>query len=505
MPPAIKGQALSCGPRLRTATWCLSLCCLACDAGSEPATRVDAGADAGASDDGTVTWALGAPPADGSALVRRIEVEAPARVVLEGVAEGEQLVRLEGIELGGEASVSAPWIVPTDVVENGFLARSRRVTPPLEPIVVEGEPGARVRLVLALREVPPEADIPHSLTWTDPAVVDDPSIVGPARVLGGSSDDGHGGLLFDRLLRTFGVTAHSERPALVELADALARDHGADPAGWDLDALPLRVTAVHNRIDLRNDAHCGELRISFTVTDPAFPFIHFLFLFAQGDPDDVSDLGIRHCEETAFVWSRLAAAGATDFPSAARAILDASLHRERFLLAESLERTVGTWEWRQWTPADNADPATRDALPRVLANPRLFQTIDVAAINAGGALRDDFLEWLSANADAVAARRLAIPERFAPLSARATEGVPRPTLDLSDIDPALAPRIGELTTALDHVGCPGCHARSPTFVQTSPDRIFSAFYMDELEARRAALDAFRDASTELPPFGALSD
>ena len=461
--------------------------------------------DAGVGEDGTVTWTLGAPPTDGSALVSSIEVDAPARVVLEDLAAREQLVRLEAIELAGSATVTAPWIVPTDVVPGGFLARSRRVAGPLSPIAIDGEPGARVRLVLALRALPPDADVAHSLTWTDPAVVDDPSIVGAARVLGAWSDDGHGGLLLDRFLRTFGVTAHSERPALVELADALAADFGADPAGWDLDALPLRVTAVHNRIDLRNDAHCGELRVSFTVTDPSFPFVHFLFLFAQGRADDVSELGIRHCEETAFTWAGLASVPAADFPGAARAILDASLVRARFLLAESLERTVGTWEWRQWSPIDNADPATRDLLPHVLSNPRLFQTIDVAAVNAEGALRDDFLAWLRDNADGVASRRIAIPDRFAPLSARATEGVPRAALDLSGADPALAPRIEELEAALDRVGCPGCHARSPTFVQTSPDRVFSEFYTDELEARRAALDGFREASIAEPPFGALSD
>lgn len=443
------------------------------------------------------TWMLGVPPADGSPLVATLDVAAPAEIALEGLPAGEHLVRLEVI---GAADVTAPWIVPTDIVDGGFLARSRRVTGPLEPIAVGGEPGTSVRLVIAIRAIPPDADIPHSLAWTDPAIVDDPSAVGLSRVLAAWSDDGHGGLLFDHFLRTFGVTAHSERPALVELADALAVDFGADPAAWDIDALPLRVTAVHNRIDLRNDAHCGELRVSFNVTDPDFPFVHFLFLFAQGTDGDLSELGIRHCEETAFAWARLAST--TDFAAAARAILDASLVRDRFLLAESLERTVGTWEWRQWAPVENVDPATRDALPTVVTNPRLFQTVDVEAVNAPGALREDFLAWVAANADAVEARSIGVPERFAPLSARATEGVLRPELDLSGIDPA---RSETLRVALDRVGCPGCHERSATFVQTSPDRVFSAFYMDELEARREALDGFREGVIAAPPFGALSD
>jgi hypothetical protein len=448
----------------------------------------DASSDGGGA---MIVWALEAPGED--ATVSSLEVVAPAMVSIDGL-EGDLLVRLEVIEAG--ADVSAPWLVPTDVVDGGFLARSRVVTAPLAPIAIEGPPGTRVRMNIAARAVPPDADIAHSLTWTDPAVADDRSIVGPARVLRAFSDDDHGGVLFDRFLRRFGTTPHSERPALVELADAIADEQGADPATWDLDALPLRVTAVHNRIDLRSDAHCGELRVSFTVTDSAFPFVHFLFLFAQGRDGDVSELGIRHCEESAFVWARLATA--TDFVDRARAILDETLVRDRFLLAESLERTVGTWEWRQWTPEESAEPG----LPHVLENPPLFQTIDVAAANVPGPLRDDLLAWIEANAGAIEARTIAIPSRFAPRSARATEGVLRPVLDLSGL---ATPRADALRTALDRIGCPGCHERSPTFVQTSPDRVFSDFYMDELEARRAALDAFREATTAPRPFGALSD
>jgi hypothetical protein len=141
----------------------------------------------------------------------------------------------------------------------------------------------------------------------------------------------------------------------------------------------------------------------------------------------------------------------------------------------------------------------------VLENPPLFQTVDIGAINAKGSLRDDFLAWVAANADDVEARRILVPARFELPSARATEGVPRPPIDLTGLDPMLAPRSEAIGLALDRVGCPGCHERSPTFLQTSPDRVFSAFYEAELEARRTALDAFREASTTRPPFGALSD
>lgn len=454
--------------------------------GGEMPAVPDASTDGG----GVIVWALEVPAEH--VVTSTIEVAAPATVSIAGL-EGDLLVRLEA--MSADATVSAPWLVPTDLVDGGFLARSRVVTAPLAPIAIDGPRGARARLTIAARATPPDSDIAHSLAWTDPAVAGDPAIVGAARVLRAFSDDGHGGRLFDRFLRRFGTTPHSERPALVELADAIAAEQGADPASWNLDELPLRVTAIHNRIDLRNDAHCGELRVSFTVTDRAFPFVHLLFLFAQGRADDVSELGIRHCEESAFRWAALATA--SDFVDRARAILDETLVRERFLLAESLERTVGTWEWRQWTPEDSAEPG----LPHVLENPPLFQTIDVAAVNAAGPLRDDLLAWIAANADAIEARTIAIPPRFAPRSARATEGVLRAELDLSGLEP----RIDTLRTALDRVGCPGCHERSPTFVQTSPDRVFSDFYMDELEARRAALDAFREATTEPRPFGALSD
>ncbi len=458
--------------------------------------------DGGPSD---LRFELAEPAPDGSPVLASIEAGAGARVEVGGLPPGDLLVRLEAVDLEGGPTVSAPWIVPTDVVAGGFLARSRRVVAPLAPIVIEGAPGDRVRLNIAVRVVPPDADIAHSLTWTDVDVVDNPSVVGLARVLGAWSDDGHGGRLFDRFLRTFGVTPHSERPALVELASSLAEDFGADPSAWDLDALPLRVTAVHNRLDLRNDEHCGELRVSFNVTDARFPFVNFLFLFAQGLPGDVSELGVRHCEETAFRWAWLAATAPGELATAARTILSESLVRERFLLAESLERTVGTWEWRQWRPVDNPDTATRAELPHVLENQPLFETVDVAALDAPGALRDDFLAWLASAADGVEARTVRIPDRFAPLSARATEGATRPVLDLSGLDTSLAARSERLRLAIDRVGCPGCHERSPTFVQTSPERVFSDFYRDELEARREALDAFRDASTAMPPFGALSD
>ena len=69
------------------------------------------------------------------------------------------------------------------------------------------------------------------------------------------------------------------------------------------------------------------------------------------DADHVAVTGTRHCEDVAFRWIHLATTVGTPFVDGARAMLDETLTPERFLLAESLERTVGTWEFRQWRPS----------------------------------------------------------------------------------------------------------------------------------------------------------
>lgn len=167
-------------------------------------------------------------------------------------------------------------------------------------------------------------------------------------------------------------------------------------------------------------------------------------------------------------------------------------------MMESLERTVGSWEWRQWRPRAGTE------LPE-LGNPPLFQTLDVEALNVEGPRREALLEWIAEDPDAVLARRARVPEALSAPSLRAREGLPRPELDLSDLPGRLEDRAPALREALDTVGCPGCHARAPSFVQTGIDRTFSPFYERELQARRRALDAFAEGTAERPPFGALQD
>jgi hypothetical protein len=361
-------------------------------------------------------------------------------------------------------------------------------------IVIDTSPGTEVRLRIVTRTAPPDALRDKSLAWTDEAIVDAPDVVGLRRVLEAAAGaDAEPATHLDAWLRRFARTAHSERPALADFADRLRATYGDDPSSWSLDALPFRVTAVHNRIDLRSDAHCGELRVSFNVTDSAFPFIHFLFLFAQTPTElDVSVTGTLHCEDTAFRWAALSGTTDEDFVARAASILDRTLRPDTFLLAESLERSVGTWEWRQWTPVDDA-----------WDNPPLFQTVDVARLNAPGPDREAFLSWASTEAERIAERRALVPSHFAPQSARAAEGILREPLDLTGLDTTLD--VSVLGAALDRVGCPGCHARSPTFLQTNADRTFSPFYQDELEARGRALDSFRTGAPTPIPFGALSD
>lgn len=448
------------------------------DAGPE----VDADADADTPADARLE--LPPPPPGGAPAVVELALPRPARVSV--ILAAPALVSLE---VEGGAAVSSAWR-PTRATPAGTWWRAAPLDADPPPLDVGG--AARLRAVV--RAIPPEPDVEHSLAWTDPELLDDPATVGLGRVMAAVATDGHGGRLLDRWLREFGRTRHSERPALVDLADALARAHG-DPAGWDLDALPFRVTAVHDRIDLRDGAHCGELRVSMNVTHPEFPFIHLIFLFAQRPGDaDVAVTGDVHCEDTAMRWTWLAAVEPAAFRAAARAELDRALTPEAFLLAESLERTVGNWEWRQWRPVGDAE------LGLAFDNPPLFQTVDAARLAEPGAARDDFLAWVDAEAVAIAAHRARVPERFAPPSARAAEGVPRAPVDVGERADA-----DVLSEALDRVGCPGCHARSPTFLQTNADRTFSPFYAEELQARRRALATIATGAPFEAPFGALQD
>jgi hypothetical protein len=429
----------------------------------------------------------------------------------EGMAEME--IDIDGamsvaIELDGEARVVEVQVAGDDGVCaeldgvagdcGGAWFRPRPVDAARAELALEGSGHAMVR-VWARGAPVPAMRRERSLVWTDPAVVEDPSLIGPARVLAAASDDGHGGRMLAAWLQRFATTSHSERagPALFE--EALEDQLGPDPATWDLDQLPFIVTGVHNRLDLaERSGGCGELRVSLASVDPIYAPFHLLFLFQQpARDDDVAPDGTVHCLGTARRWARLAALDGADLVAAARAWLDEVVVHEHFLLAESVELTVSPWEWRQWTPT-----ATGGALD----NPPMFQTIDVEALDQPGPARDDFLAWVADNAGDLAARRAPIPERFRPRSARVPPTGDRQTLDLTGLDPAILAQYPTLGSDIEIAGCPACHTTDDQFVQTNVDRSFSPLYDRELTARGQRLDLMNSgAEPPFVPFGPLSD
>lgn len=303
----------------------------------------------------------------------------------------------------------------------------------------------------------PSIDRERSLVWIDPAIVDDPSVVGLARVMSAISADAHGGTMLRDWFNAFATTAHSERLGPALLIEELESNLGADPSTWDLDSLPFVVTAVHNRIDLGpRDGDCGELRVSLASTHPIYAPLHLIFLFRQPGSD---------CLATARRWADLSTLDGDALVTAAMDLLDEGLTADNFLLAETVELTVSPWEWRQWRWSDPTAPPT---------NPPLFQTVDVARLNQPGPLRTDFLAFVDANSEALLRRDLKIPTQFRARSARVPPGVARERLDLPN---------PELAAAIEIVGCPACHTTDAEFVQTSPQRVFSDFYDRELDAR----------------------
>ncbi len=383
---------------------------------------------------------------------------------------------------------------PVEPAGSGAWLRPRAVSADI--VVVEPAAGAS-RAVIAARGGPvPSARRERSLVWTEPSVLDDPTIVGLGRVMAAISEDGHGGVLFDRWFRRFATTLHSERAAPAQLMDEIASTHGADPGQWDLDTLPFKVTGVHNRLDLapRNGA-CGELRVSIASTHPIYAPLHLLFLFRQ-DPqaDDVGPTGETHCLGTARRWSRLSSLDGEAFTVAAEAWLDRTLAHDSFLLAESVELTVSPWEWRQWSPVG----------PDELDNPALFQTVATPLVNQPGPLRDQLLAFVEANAAGLDARTVAIPSQLRAQSARVPPSAPAERLSLEGLPAAVLGAFPKLAERIEIVGCPTCHTTSANFVQTNVDRSFSPFYDAELDARAARLDSMHTGSPVAPPpFGPL--
>lgn len=342
---------------------------------------------------------------------------------------------------------------------------------------------------------PPPAIIERSLVWTRADLLDDPSAVGLGRVMAAFASDAHGGALLVDWFDAFGTTAHSQRYGPGLLSSSWHTQFGSDPSQWDLDLLPMKVTGVHNRIDLlsreESAGHCGEFRVSLASVDPEHQPLHVIFLLrqplAEGDVED----GAVTCRATARRWAELSGMDDAAFLDAARALLDESLVAPRVLLAESVEQTISPWEWRQWD------------LSGAPSNPPLFQTVDIPRVNAPGATRDAFLDFVETNAAALDARTIAIPDAYRSPSARVAAGVPRTPLDLTGVDAAVLAQHPDLRKNVEIVGCPVCHTADAEFVQTNANRELSPFYEKELDARKVFLDALASGADPVAGFAPL--
>jgi hypothetical protein len=409
---------------------------------------------------------------------REVRIIAGPSIVVEAWAEGGEIGGLPAEHLAQGASES--WWVPRGVDgETEFVI----------------EANGDVTLSVWGRGLPPPPVVRgRALAWFDAAVLDDPSVVSFARVMAAISDDNHGGQLLARWFSAFAAGPGAGRATFAQFRDEIETAQGADPTAWDLAVLPFRVTGVHNRHDLARGEDCGELRVSIASSHPTFSPIHLIFLFRQPIADnDVTPDGAIHCRGTGRRWARLSEVDATGWSAAAREVLASSLVRDQFLLAESVELSISPWQWRQWRP-DGAGG---------LANPPLFQTIDLARVDAPGPTRDAFLDEVRTNADAIAARTWLVPAQFRAAVAEVQPNVKAPLVDLSPLGEVLA-TYPELPRALGMIGCPRCHTDDADFVQTGFDRMPSPFYDKELDARAARLDALDRGEWPGPvPFGPL--
>lgn len=311
-------------------------------------------------------------------------------------------------------------------------------------------------LVACSAPVPVKAD--HSLFWRN-------TDLSFGKMLNTVAPDGKGGPFLNTWFRRF-----DGRPLPAQYVESL----GNDPSAWDLEALRFKVTGIHNRIDLASPGvHCGELRVSMASEDPALQPFHVLFVFRQ--PAKAGD-----CTAVAQKWADLSSLEGEALTSSLRVALAEGLTRDRFVVAETLELTLGPWEWRQWTPQ--------------LQNPPLFQQLDVETLNAGGPLRTEFLAWAQENAAALKARTLLVPERFRAPSVRVSPSSRTPlALD------------GPLRQNLEIVGCAGCHTADADFIQTRTDGTLSPFYEKELHAREKLLERLARGEKVVAPFGPLQE
>jgi hypothetical protein len=262
----------------------------------------DGGGDAGAggAPTGPVTLDLAAALDDGGsgAVSSDVTVDGTREITVT-LAGAERVIELDvagaavAIELDAEPSSEAVDVgeapAPFATYAGGQWLRPRPVGS--RDVVLRLTGTGEVTVTASAHGAPvPAARRERSLVWTDGALLDDPTVVGAARLLGAIADDGHGGRLLDAWFRRFATTIHSERAGPAQLMDQIAAEQGSDPSSWDLDALPFRVTGVHDRLDLAaQSGGCGELRVSMASLDPVVAPLHVLFLFRQEPrPDDAA-------------------------------------------------------------------------------------------------------------------------------------------------------------------------------------------------------------------------
>jgi len=477
------------------------------------ASTVDATLDVEVSDGGS----SGDVGADGDGLgagdatpVEEIEEGCVASGPSEPLTPGETWSTEVALPAGGECTLEV--ILSADTVWEVVVAGGAEValTSPAETepgwrrptlteagthvVQVANQAGAASEVTVSLigHGAPPgPLEDARSLVWTTAPMTEWTSL---AQLMAVVSEDGHGGALLKQWFERFASTAHSERLGPLLLLQAYEAVLGVDPSTWDLSLLPFHVTGVHNRMDLADGTHCGELRVSLASHDPTYTPLHLIFLFYQPPaPDDVSPNGAVHCTGTALRWARLSELDDdATFEVAAKAWLDAVWVPESFGLIETVEFIVSPWEWRQWFLEDGA-----------LDNRPLFQTVDIPTLNAPGPLRESFLAWVAEEAEALATRRAVIPEEFRTPSARAAQGIPWVPLDLSGVSDDILETWPELRQQIELVGCPGCHTADAEFLQTDEDGSLSNFYTKELGARAGHLESHWFGGPAEPPFGPL--
>lgn len=422
----------------------------------------------------------GEPPPSGDAGVPACRLEAPESITVE---------RVEGCTF--DLHFSEPHVIQLSASGGSFVVE-RSLVDAFGPARLElplriGVPVPGVVRVTDLGVALDDVDRSRSLVWTDPTLLSEIDWIGFRQTMEAVAPR-RAETVLDAWFRRFASTAHSERLGPQRLLDeAIARD-----GGLNLDTLPFVVTGVHNRLDLRTDEHCGEMRISMASTDPILSPFHLIFLFRQ-EPleDDYGPDGSLTCAATAHRWGRLSELEYNEFLLAARAFHREQLANDSFLMAETLEFIISPWEWRQWVLDSGA-----------LQNPPLFQTLNVPRINAPGPLRDTFLAWVRSEAPAIDARTAVIPLELRPPSARVNDGVPWIPVDLTGLED-LTTSYPNLRQNLEIVGCPACHATDADFVQTEPGGRFSPFYEAELPARAEYLIATSEGRPYPVPFGPL--